>query len=638
MSTLTKALTAAAGNAGVADTANVEDVFSTYLYDGNGGTQTITNGIDLEGEGGMVWIKDRDDTYPHALYDSEQGPQKTLETNSTAGANSNYPLDNTSTAFKSNGFRISTATGRLNTTDSYVSWTFRKAPRFFDCITYSGDGTTNREISHNLGVVPGMVVIKATNQTDVWYTHHRSLGFGQYLDLSGTNYANQYGAYPPISAATDSNMTLVLNTGVNGSTSTYVAYLFAHDPVGENNDGMIACGSYTGTGEVDLGWEPQYILSRCSTTNANWKINDSMRGLLASASGTATLAPNSNAIEETSTMNLQPTGNGFNVGSLQDGGGTYIYMAIRAPMMKEPESATEVFEASYGLDASANNGKVWEAGFPVDMYFRTDRTGGSNYLSDRIRGSINYLVPHGTQAESSVPYSDRLDNQTGVYSTNPFNYSSGPTWAGWMFKRAKGFFDIAAYTGNYSANPQMPHSLGVAPEMIIAKSRDSVGQWYIKHTGMDNNKDIYFNANAASPAAGWSATATHWQMQAAQYPYDPHIAYLFASLDGVSKVGSYTGTGHGDGEPLYGNIDCGFSNGARFVMIKRIDSTGDWFFWDTNRGINTGNDPHLSMNLQAGEVTSDDSIDPYPAGFSVNQNTTTHINVYQATYIFLAIA
>ena len=50
--TLAKALQAAAGNAGEAT--YVDDVFSTWLYTGNGSTQTITNGIDLAGEGGLV--------------------------------------------------------------------------------------------------------------------------------------------------------------------------------------------------------------------------------------------------------------------------------------------------------------------------------------------------------------------------------------------------------------------------------------------------------------------------------------------------------------------------------------------------------------------------------------------------------
>jgi hypothetical protein len=85
-------------------------------------------------------------------------------------------------------------------------------------------------------------------------------------------------------------------------------------------------------------------------------------------------------------------------------------------------------------------------------------------------------------------------------------------------------------------------------------------------------------------------------------------------------------------------IDCGFSGGARFVLIKRTDSTGDWYIWDTERGIVTGNDPHLSLNTAVVEVTSDDSIDPYSTGFTVNQVAATNINVSSGEYIFLAIA
>jgi hypothetical protein len=66
--------------------------------------------------------------------------------------------------------------------------------------------------------------------------------------------------------------------------------------------------------------------------------------------------------------------------------------------------------------------------------------------------------------------------------------------------------------------------------------------------------------------------------------------------------------------------------------------TGDWYIWDTARGIVGGNDPHLSLNTTAVNVTSDDSIDPQSAGFTVNQVAATNINVTSATYIFLAIA
>jgi hypothetical protein len=98
-------------------------------------------------------------------------------------------------------------------------------------------------------------------------------------------------------------------------------------------------------------------------------------------------------------------------------------------------------------------------------------------------------------------------------------------------------------------------------------------------------------------------------------------------------VGSYTGNGSTQ------TIDCGFSSGARFVLIKRTDSSGDWYIWDTERGIVAANDPHLALNrTDIAEVTTDDSIDPVSSGFAVNQVSATNINVSSASYIFYAIA
>jgi hypothetical protein len=111
-----------------------------------------------------------------------------------------------------------------------------------------------------------------------------------------------------------------------------------------------------------------------------------------------------------------------------------------------------------------------------------------------------------------------------------------------------------------------------------------------------------------------------------------YVAYLFATKAGISKVGNYTGNGSSQ------TIDCGFTTGARFAMIKRTDSTGDWYVWDTVRGLVAGTDPHLSLNTTAAEVTTDDSIDPANAGFIVNQLAATNINVTSATYIYLAFA
>jgi hypothetical protein len=111
-----------------------------------------------------------------------------------------------------------------------------------------------------------------------------------------------------------------------------------------------------------------------------------------------------------------------------------------------------------------------------------------------------------------------------------------------------------------------------------------------------------------------------------------YVAYLFATVAGVSKVGSYTGTGN----TL--QINCGFTGGARFVLIKRTDSTGDWYCWDSSRGIVSGNDPYLLLNSTAAEVTNTDYIDTYSAGFEISSTAPAAINANGGTFIFLAIA
>jgi hypothetical protein len=100
----------------------------------------------------------------------------------------------------------------------------------------------------------------------------------------------------------------------------------------------------------------------------------------------------------------------------------------------------------------------------------------------------------------------------------------------------------------------------------------------------------------------------------------------------VSKVGSYTGTG------TTLQVDCGFTAGARFVLIKRTDSTGSWYVWDTARGITSSSDPYLLLNSTAAEVTGTDYIDPYSAGFEISSSAPAEINASGGSFIFLAVA
>jgi len=151
----------------------IEEVFSTWLYTGNGSTQTITNGIDLAGEGGLVWIKDRDSgAKGHALFDTARGVNKKLQSQS-AGAEFSSP--NQLTAFNATGFDLGSSGDPNGSGTTYASWTFRKQPKFFDVVTWTGDGVQGRQISHSLNSVPGCIIVKRTDTTAGWAVYHRSL-------------------------------------------------------------------------------------------------------------------------------------------------------------------------------------------------------------------------------------------------------------------------------------------------------------------------------------------------------------------------------------------------------------------------------------------------------------------------------
>jgi len=102
-------------------------------------------------------------------------------------------------------------------------------------------------------------------------------------------------------------------------------------------------------------------------------------------------------------------------------------------------------------------------------------------------------------------------------------------------------------------------------------------------------------------------------------------------LAGVSKVGKYIGTG------TTLSVDCGFSTGARFILIKR-QGTGGWYVWDTARGIIAGSDPYLLLNSTAAEVTGTDYIQPLASGFTVTSSAPAALNASGGSYLFLAIA
>jgi hypothetical protein len=216
------------------------------------------------------------------------------------------------------------------------------------------------------------------------------------------------------------------------------------------------------------------------------------------------------------------------------------------------------------------------------------------------------------------------------------------TYANWAFRRAPSFFDEVCWIGDGINGRSITHNLNVEPELIIAKQRSVSGDWivYAKNNGVAQNAQAILNGNKSF---GWyggifpSPYASSTTFQVASNSVingsgTTYVAYLFATCAGVSKVGTYTGNGSSQ------TINCGFTGGARFVLIKRTDSTGDWMVSDSARGIVSGNDPYLELNNTNSEVTGEDWLDTDSTGFVVNEVSGSNANTSSATYIFLAIA
>jgi hypothetical protein len=639
----------------------IEDVFSTWLYQGTGtvagSTQTITNNIDLSGKGGMVWIKDRG-IKDHFLFDTNRGIWKYLRSNTTdaePGVN-----EDALSAFNSNGF---TLTGDNNVNQNfatnnpqgnYASWTFRDQAKFFDVVTWSGNSTAGRTIPHNLGSVPGCIIVKCTSNITDWAVYHRSLSSAaNALQLNTTGAQITQTGYWNSTAPTSSVFTVGADNDVNATGRTYVAYLFAHDAGGfgaAGTDNVISCGSYTGNSSsqsINIGYEPQWILVKNITNTSDWQILDVMRGM-SYTSFSALYANLSNAEITGTSYRFEPTATGWNFPSAgaatyNTTGNTYIYIAIRRGPMRTPTSGTSVFTPATRTGTNTVGEIISNAGFPVDLIIGRNRALANDAFIDRLRGIV-FLRSDNTDAEASATsYISSLATQagwinstggSGSWNTSPNNYIQ------WYFRRAPGFFDVVCYTGNGVAGRTVSHNLGVTPEMIIIKKRNSVDGWFVCNANYTNKNTYYQRLNTTAAQAdyggnlvyNWGSTTFALDSANVNDNTNTYVAYLFATVAGVSKVGSYTGTG------ALQTINCGFASGARFVLIKRTDSTGDWWTYDSARGITSGNDPYLFLNSTAAEVTNTNYVDTASTGFQVTAAAPAGLNANGGTYIFLAIA
>ena len=621
-----------------------EDVFSTFLYDGSESAQTITNGIDLSGEGGLVWMKQRSaGVQDHALMSSEVGDNDFGGWLSTNDDGAVTVPDSQYITANSDGFRINNGGVFFNDgTEDYVSWTFRKCPGFFDVVTWTGNGS-NRTISHSLGSTPGFIIIKRISASEDWTCWHRSVGATKYLQLNGNGSAASLSAFMNDTEPTSTNFTVGTHDRVNTNGETYVAYVFAHNDQSfgtDSDEAIISCGSLSGSigngGFVSLGFEPQWILAKRTDSSDNWYLADIMRD--ASINSGRYLRANTNNVEE-SAMMFEPTPTGFRQHFSGASAANIVYIAIRRPH-KPPTAATEVFKAvTYAGSSSAQT--ITGAGFAPDWMWSKDYGAANNgWYHDRLRGEFS-LDSSGSGAEQDrSSYVEPLGQDGIEFDQGGFDLNrNGSNHVAQFMRRAPGFFDIVTWTGN-GANRTLNHNLEAVPELMIIKNTEDTNGWTVYHASRGNTKILKLNgedaestnANAFNSTTPTASVFSLGDFDKTNKNGDEFVGWLWASLSGICDIGQYSGSSSAV------TVDCGFAAAPRYILIKAVNRSDPWYVFDHARGIVAGNDPYLQLDKTNAQTTGDDVIDPTSSGFTVNTGYGSGFNESGNTYIYFAIA
>jgi hypothetical protein len=438
------------------------------------------------------------------------------------------------------------------------------------------------------------------------------------------------------------------NRCTNLDGAEYVAYVFAHD---DSDESMIKCGTYDGipqpaNPEVDLGWEPQWVMIKRVDGTGNWTVVDSMRGITDGPmdQGCNPLRLNTSETEFpfdvitlTSTGFIVNASNAdFNSGA---NGAKYIYMAIRRPNKPAEEfEPDELFAIANPQDKDPDPSFV--SGFPVDMGLYTRPTATyNNIVIPRLTDTA--LQTESTDAEWNADAG--FDYMNGYISQDWQTYT--PDLVSWMWRRAPGFFDVVAWEGNGVNGREIPHGLGVEPEMLWIKPRSGGSyQWSVWHKDIASSAPYYeivlnkdeaqTDANNTNTPFAGVPTSTSFPLLSATAGNRSgwtYIAYLFASVPGISKVGSYTG----DGQLRV--IDCGFDDSGQStigLLVKRTDANGDWawhYTWTSGA--------YLAGRLHLNEASAGAKQNDLDAGFGgFRLQPTSPYNIDGAKYIYYAIA
>ena len=504
---------------GASEKTYVDEVFSNYLWNGNGSARSIDNGINLSESGGMTWIKKRNGTDRNVITDTGRGKTKQLftERNDPQQTDSNYI-----TAFNTNGFSLGTDNRINKSGDTYTSQTFRKAEGFFDVVEYSGN-SSNRTIAHSLSSIPGMILIKELTDSSKWIVYHRSIGAANILSLnensSSTSGATNFNSTVP----TSTHFSLGGSSHVNHSSQTYVAYLFAggestaatarsvdfdasgdYLSAGSSSDFTMGTGDFTVEGWVKMNNTNQMGFFQISDQSGGITTSDFQNTIAAGWAGAQYQMFGGNA-------------NSFDASSYPAAIGQWTHIA---------------FVRSSGVSKLYVNGTAKISITDTTNYDGTYIAIGGYYDTNKlINGEIsNFRVVKGTAVYTSAfrPPTEPLTNITNTKllccnnsSTTGSTVTPGtitangdPTAstdspfddpAGFKFGGKENIIKCNSYVGN-GTNSDVDVYLGWEPQWVMVKSTGSSDDWIVfdsmRGIGTGSNEAyLYANGNGAEYTA-----------------------------------------------------------------------------------------------------------------------------------------
>ena len=351
------------------DNVGTSSGFTPVIYTGNDGTQSIDCGFSPD----LVWLKNRDAAYGHVLFDTIRGAGNYLQSDTTGAEQTG---SSALTSFDSNGFTVGGSAITNNSGQGIVAWCWDagdttvtnndgtiesqvRSNGAFSIISYVGTGNAVN-IGHGLSGVPGLVITKNISRDTRWLVYHYSTGLAKngFLNLPSEFSNTTFFGASPFTELTFSTGGGNYENSYSGD--EYVTYAWAETP------GVSSFGKYTGTGaagtQIDVGFEPAFVMVKNTTSSNDWIIIDSARtasvGLWANTDGTESAQGSITGL----------TSNGFTLGA--DGeanvsGQTYIYAAFAGSNPIEVidvDVANNQMTVDGGNWAAYNQSQVWSDG------------------------------------------------------------------------------------------------------------------------------------------------------------------------------------------------------------------------------------------------------------------------------------